>query len=1047
MPLEVVPVAYGRPAHDELARRVERAKKGDRLRPVTVVVPSNYVGVAARRRLAEQRGIIGVSFLTVYRLAELLGSAALAGDGRRPLSNPVLLVAVQEELARAPGVFAPVRDHPATEEALVAAHKLLADLPGAALSALATASSQAGEVVRLHRRVRERLGGWFDEADLLDRATSELRAGHPVGSSLGVVFVLLPQELSRRGAALLAEVARQREVVVLPGLTGSPDADHAVLRSVAWLGATTPSVAESPPATSDAAGLRVVTASDADDEARAAVRVVVAAARAGTPLERIAILHPGDEHSAALVEHHVQAAELPSNGATSERVADRVAGRVLLALLALAGAPAPHRADVFAILAGAPLRSAGSGVVPSVAWERLSREAGIIGLSRADWDARLTHLAAEKQRDADVQHADDRAGLARRLQHDAEQALALRDFVLDLLDRLADLKGRRTWATLAQGAADLLVEHLGAERQRARWPAAEREAASKVEAALDRLAHLDPVAPSPDLRRFERTLALELETDLGRRGRFGEGVLVGRVGLALGLDLDLVVVVGMAEGVLPTRQRDDALLPDRDRLVAGDDMPVAADRQRREHRELLAAVAAAQHIVVLTMPRGDLRRTTEHVASRWLTELVWDRHEVRLFSDELLRHDATWITHVPSFVAGLRGAPWPATEQEARLGMVLAGRRLAGDAALERATTLLAARAADALTAFDGHLIGVIVPSPVDATQVMSPTRLETWASCPYLYFVRHLLDVEPVDDPEELLNLPALDQGTLVHRTLEGYVNELITRAATDIQPDLALLGRHFELACQAAEARGVTGRSVLWRHQRDELWRHLCEFVTLDAARRAAERSMPLATELRFGFADAPTPAIEVDVGAGRTLRFRGSIDRVDRAGDGHLVVTDYKYSSTFKYRDLRPENPTANGGLLQLPIYALAAQAAFDEGRLPLPVTARYAFAKPDSSKGTIPKAATLEVDADLVERWAGTLAVIADGIEAGVFAARPGDDMRYAGFIGCRACDPDGLGTADVARRWARKHTAPALAGYLTMLGLATAEADEEAAGDD
>jgi ATP-dependent helicase/nuclease subunit B len=502
----------------------------------------------------------------------------------------------------------------------------------------------------------------------------------------------------------------------------------------------------------------------------------------------------------------------------------------------------------------------------------------------------------------------------------------------------------------------------------------------------------------------------------------------------------------MAEGVLPTRQRDDALLPDRDRAAAGDELPVAADRQRREHRELLAAVAAARQQVVLTMPRGDLRRTTEHVASRWLTELVDVHHHVRLFSEELLRHQAPWLQHVPSFVGGLRSAPWPGTEQEARLGLVLHGQRQPADVAFERATALVTARARPALTAYDGHLVGLAIPSPASTGQVVSPTRLEAWAICPYAYFVRYLLDVEPVEDPEELLVLPAMEQGILVHRALDGYIDERIAEGG-GLGPDLAQLGRHFELACRAAEARGVTGRSVLWRHQREELKRHLEEFVVQDARRCREEGSVPLATELRFGFPGASVGAIEVGIGGERALQFRGSADRVDRAGDGHLVVTDYKYSSTYKYRGLSQDEPTAAGSVLQLPIYALAAQAVYDAGKLPLPVTARYAFVKPDPSRGALPPPATLEIDTPLLERWSETLTVIADGIEAGVFAARPGDDTRFAGFVGCRACDPDGLGTADLQRRWDRKQRSPGLAAYLRLLGAEPVDAADDADGAD
>jgi RecB family exonuclease len=358
---------------------------------------------------------------------------------------------------------------------------------------------------------------------------------------------------------------------------------------------------------------------------------------------------------------------------------------------------------------------------------------------------------------------------------------------------------------------------------------------------------------------------------------------------------------------------------------------------------------------------------------------------------------------------------------------------------IRMATAMVTARARPELTAYDGHLVGLAIPSPASTGQVVSPTRLEAWAICPYAYFVRYLLDVEPVEDPEELLNLAAIEQGILVHRALDGYIDERIAEGG-GLEPDLAQLARHFELACRAAEARGVTGRSVLWRHQRDELWRHLVAFVEQDARRCDEEGSLPLATELRFGFPGAQAEPIEVGIGGDRALRFRGSADRVDRAGDGHLVVTDYKYSSTYKYNGLSQDEPTAAGSLLQLPIYALAAQAILDAGKLPLPVTARYAFVKPDASKGALPKATTLEVDEPLLARWSEALAVIADGIEDGVFAARPGNDTRFAGFIGCPACDPDGLGTAELQRRWDRKRRSPELAAYLRLLGEPTDDAD-------
>ena len=71
-------------------------------------------------------------------------------------------------------------------------------------------------------------------------------------------------------------------------------------------------------------------------------------------------------------------------------------------------------------------------------------------------------------------------------------------------------------------------------------------------------------------------------------------------------------------------------------------------------------------------------------------------------------------------------------------------------------------------------------------------------------------------------------------------------------------------------ASSAGSTTRSTRWLEADDEY--------------RAEHGLKTLATEHRFG-------PIEVPLSDGRTLRFRGAIDRVDAAGDGRLFVFDYK------------------------------------------------------------------------------------------------------------------------------------------------------------
>ncbi|MEX0790493.1 MAG: hypothetical protein WD178_06935, partial [Actinomycetota bacterium] len=117
MTSKVVWARYGRPAAKQLRTAIAAAKGDDPLSPVTVLVPSNHVGVAARRLLASGvlgptctrgRGIVAVNFLTPYRLAELLGAANLAATGRRPVSTPVIAAALRAALTDNPGLFEPV---------------------------------------------------------------------------------------------------------------------------------------------------------------------------------------------------------------------------------------------------------------------------------------------------------------------------------------------------------------------------------------------------------------------------------------------------------------------------------------------------------------------------------------------------------------------------------------------------------------------------------------------------------------------------------------------------------------------------------------------------------------------------------------------------------------------------------------------------------------------------------------------------------------------------------------------------------------------------
>lgn len=1052
-------VRYGQAGTAALRQAVAAAKGGDPLAPVTVVVPSNGVGVAARRRLARDglggsggkgRGLAAVSFLTVYRLAELLAAPVLAGQGRRPVSTPVIAAALRRALAEDPGVFATVADHPATETALLQAYRELRDCSDGALAALAGRSRRSADVVRLAQAARALLGQeFFDEEDLLDSARRVVEAGGSALDAFGPVVLYLPERLSCHGARLLAAVGQHGDLQVLAGATGDAGADAEVSASLGRLlgvGAV--------PAAPEGDALAVVSverthltsASDADEEVRAAVAAVIDAVRAGTPLDRVAVLYGTREPYGRLLHDHLQAAGVAYNGASVLTPAARAAGRTLLGLLELPRRGL-RREDVFAWLSGAPLLHDGRWA-PVGAWDRISRDAGVVA-GRSDWDRRLARFADERRAELERVGADPDAPwwLADRLSREVDRTLALRRFVLALADEVGSQAATaQSWSARARWAQALLRRLLGDERVRQCWPLAEQRGAARVERALDRLACLDEVEPTVDLAVFVRTLALELDQDLGRVGRMGEGVLVGPVALGVGQDVDLLVVLGLAEGSFPSQVRDDSLLPDHEREATGDELSRRQDAVERQHRQLLAALAGGAR-QILCMPRGDLRRSAERAPSRWALEIASVLQGSRLWSEDLLVARTPWLSHRASYDAALRAAASPATAQEHRLRAVMAAgggsRALTdlGDPVLAAGAAVVQGRRSDRFTRFDGNLAGLPVPSP--AQRPVSATALQSWAICGFAYLARFVLGVAEVERPEDRLQITPTDRGSLVHEVLERFV----AQALADGRPgpgepwdaaDRSRLAAIADEVCADYEARGLVGRPLFWGPDRRSILADLQTALEFDSAHRRALTSRPVAAELAFGLRDAPLGTVALPIGGGRAVSFRGKADRVDLAADGTVEVIDYKTGKADAYAGLSEDDPDGGGRLLQLPVYGLAARA--QQGRPDADVVAAYWFVSRRGGFNRIGYRVTDEV----LRRVGATVGAMVDAIEAGIFPPMP-TASSTATWVECAYCDPDGLGIVDLKRQMERKQADPVLQAYAAFTGAPTPDGEVGAPG--
>jgi ATP-dependent helicase/nuclease subunit B len=998
MTLTAAAVAPG-DALDELARAIRAAKGADRLAPVTVIVPTNTCGVMARRALGRRGGLVGVDMVTLGRLAELIAGPELAAAGRSPTSSTAVELAIAAVLRDHPGSFTGVADHPSTVLALRELHdELRRERPGA-LDELAAASSRGREVVRVSRAVTHSLEAiWYDEGDLLEQATLEVlapalgssdrpgaRSSTRPGPSRLVLYLV--HELSGLAIEFVVALSHLIDVHLVVMRTGESELDGEVERLLTALDVvpaiTSVGLADRP--------VTIVSTTDADDEVRIAVRAVLDAARSGTPFERIAVLWPTQQPYARLVEHHLTVAEIPWNGRPGTPLTERLAPRLVLDLLDV-DRRGLRRRSLFSLVADVAPRAADGSFLPTAAWERVSREAGVA--RDDDWGVRLAPLVASERW--------------------GESAASLVGFVSDLRAALGPPGRTREWRQWSAWCSEQLERWVGRNRLE-HLPDVEFRAWESLTQVLDRLGHLDPVGEPVTRHRFHTALEAELDALPGRVGRVGDGVTVGSVAGAVGLDVDVVVVLGACEGSLPPRPHSDPLVSETDRVAAGLALPDS--RAARMHQLLVGLADTCA--VTFTVPRGDLRSTAHHEPSRWLGR--WHLHNT--------------TSTVASSTAGLADTAFPTTDLEHRLrtrllhvssGLPLAtAEGAADDEPLVRGLALLAGRADDRLSVYDGDLSSAAVARLDD---VVSPTRLEAWTACPHAYFMRYLLGIKPVDEPDDEISITALDRGTTHHAALDRFHRAVISGELPQpttggwVDVHRTALMRYFDDECARAQRRGRTGRRAYWSDEQERMRADLLGWLDHDSVWSAARGSTVIASEHRFGDAGlgvSTVPQVGIDIG-GRVIGLQGSVDRVDRATDGSIVVTDHKSGGADRYRKLGPDDPTLGGTVFQLPAYALAARVLV--ARPDADVITEYSL----MAKGAYQRPGYALTDA-VEATVAAAVRHVVSGIEAGYFPNRP-ERPGWRMFVACRYCEPDHLGTVERWAEWNRKRRDPRIATW-------------------
>ena len=375
---------YGNAATVALTEAVAEAKGGDPLAPVSIVVTDHGQGIRLRRRLAARAavgpaagtpstGVAAIDMVTLLDLARDLTAGAPELEGCRPVSDAVVLSATRRILTEDPGVFGSVAEHPSLERALVSAHRQLREVRADGIERLAGLGKLQAALVKVHRALLRHLApGFHDERERTDLAALRVGSGT---ASIPPLVVHLPGHLLPSERRLLAALASAVPLTVICGHAhGQPDSDAEALAGL--FGTDLPD----PPEPGTGTGRLVVSVPDQEEEARVAVRQVLEAARSGTRLSSIAIVHPPSSDYARLLHERLRVSGIAFNGSSVRRLDETIAARFLLGALTLTDRGL-RRTDLEALFATAPLWDPDNHLVPDSTWRRLARRAGVVALS------------------------------------------------------------------------------------------------------------------------------------------------------------------------------------------------------------------------------------------------------------------------------------------------------------------------------------------------------------------------------------------------------------------------------------------------------------------------------------------------------------------------------------------------------------------------------------------------------------------------------------------------------------------------------------------
>ncbi|NOR15177.1 MAG: hypothetical protein GQ544_05700, partial [Candidatus Aminicenantes bacterium] len=394
-------------------------------------------------------------------------------------------------------------------------------------------------------------------------------------------------------------------------------------------------------------------------------------------------------------------------------------------------------------------------------------------------------------------------------------------------------------------------------------------------------------------------------------------------------------LVGLDQGAFPGMGRQDPILLDEEREALSEELPTSSDALREKIYGMGSLLANLRGRVIFSYSSYDIIEERQSFPSSLLLQVY--RLKER---DPGLDYSAL-LSSLPE-PSGYLPEDWSKVFDEidwwlsrlSRGGALLDGREAIrrNFPDLNRGIEAVTSRVADLLTCFDGQVeVDEEEFNPVfNRDIVMSASRMELLAKCPFSYFLQYVLGVRKPDELEydQSRWLDAMQRGGLLHSIFCDFMQKLREK------DEVVSVKRHGPLMNKIAEdILAQTKEEIpppsegIYAKEKQELMETLMIFLKAEEGREVPVR--PFLFEASFGMKIEEGDGIEdpaiIEIDRDHSFQLRGKIDRIDHFRENHYRVVDYKTGGYSYYEKLEC---FGRGKILQHVLYSIAAEQIIEK-----------------------------------------------------------------------------------------------------------------------